>query len=228
MLYETADIDEFGKVDVNVDKQYDPNFPMRRIAGLEVAHDAAYAWWSSVEGKGFVHWYEEAETAFKSGKVSKILREKAKETEKWFSELPSIAKLVEGFNALDNKGRISWEKLGKAAYVKSQFKPLRTPEERVAKAAVREAKASKYRERDVSLRAGQTGQRPPFPTGRTITLPYSTPEPSGTGTQQPAPTQEAPTSSSQTLDDVAQATSSHPTQQSDVQMNNPEENPPGQ
>ncbi len=142
------------------------------------------------------------------------------------TELPSITKLVEEFNAHGNTGKLPWEKLGKAAYVKSQFKPLRTPEERVARAAEWEVKASKYRERDASLHAGQTNQRPPFPTGRTVILPYSTPEPSGSGTQQPAPIQGAPTSSSSTLDNVAQATSSHPMQQLDVQMNNLEENPP--
>jgi hypothetical protein len=158
MLFETAGLNEFGKVDAPVNKQFDPNFPMRRIAGSEVAHDATYAWWTSVNGKAFVHWYKQAEAAFKSGKVSKEVREKAKETEKWFSELPSIAKLMEDYNSLEDKGRLPWEKLGKAAYVKSQFKPLRTPEERIAKAAEQEAKVSKYRERDTSLHAGQTNQ----------------------------------------------------------------------
>jgi hypothetical protein len=226
MLYETAELDEFGEVNDPVDKQFDPNFPMRRIEGSEVAHDAAYAWWKSVSGKGFVLWYEQAEAAFKSGKVSQDLREKAKITEKYFSGLPGIAKLAEEYNSPENRGNITWERLGKAAYVKSQFKPLRTPEERTAKAVEREAKASKYRERDASLRTGQTSQRSFFPMGETVDLPYSTPEQSGSGTQQPAPIQGAPTSSSSTLDNVAQATSSHPTQQSDVQMNNLEENPP--
>jgi len=106
MLFETAKLDEFGKVDAPVDKQYDPKFPMRRVVGLEVAHDTAYAWWSSVNGKGFVQWYEEAKATFKSGKVHKELREKAKETEKWFLELPSIAKLVEEFNTHGNMGKL--------------------------------------------------------------------------------------------------------------------------
>src|SRR6266446_1932784 len=48
MLFETAELDGFGKVDDSVDKQFDPNFPMRRTAGSEVAHNAAYAWWTSV------------------------------------------------------------------------------------------------------------------------------------------------------------------------------------
>src|SRR6266436_5669791 len=226
MLFETAELDEFGKVDAPVDKQFDPNFPIRRIAGIESAHDAAYTWWTSVNGKAFIHWYEQAEAAFKSGKVRQELCEKAKLTEKYFLELPSIAKLAEDYNSPANRGNISWERLGKAAYIKSQFKPLRTPEELAAKAVEREAKASKYRERDASLHAGQTSQRSSFPTGGMVNLPYSTPEPSGLGTQQLAPTQAAPSSSSSQHDSVAQATSSHPTQQSDVQMNNLEENPP--
>jgi len=226
MLFKTTELDEFGKVDDSINKQFDPNFPMRRTVGSEVAHDATYTWWKSVNGKGFVHWYEQAEAAFKSGMVSQDLRKKAKITEKYFSELPSIAKLVEDYKSPENRGNITWEKLGKAAYVKSQFKPLRTPEERIARAVEWEAKASKYRDRDASLHAGQTIQRPSFPTGGTVNLPYSTPKPSGLGTQQPTPTQGAPTSSSSALSNVAQATSSHPMQQLDVQMNNPEKNPP--
>jgi hypothetical protein len=126
MLFETTKLNEFGKVDAPINILIDPNFPMRRTAGSEVAHDAAYTWWTSMNGKAFIHWYEQAEAAFKSGKVHKDLCEKAKETKKWFLELPSIAKLVEDYNSLENKGNFSWEKLGKAAYVKSQFKPLRT------------------------------------------------------------------------------------------------------
>src|SRR6266446_2213437 len=90
MLFETAELDEFSKVDTPVDKQFDPNFPMRRTVGSEVAHDATYAWWRSINGKGFVQWYEHAEAAFKSGKVSQNLRERAKKTEKYFLELMSI------------------------------------------------------------------------------------------------------------------------------------------
>src|SRR6266700_6313226 len=171
-------------------------------------------------------WYEQAEAAFKSGKVSQDLHKKAKMTKKYFSELPSIAKLAEDYKSPENRGNITWERLGKAAYIKSQFKPLRTPEERIAKAVEQEAKASKYHDRDTSLCAGQTIQRPSFPTGGMVNLPYSTPEPSGSGTQQPAPTQGAPTSSSSMVGNIAQAMSPHPTQQLDVQMNNPEENPP--
>src|SRR6266705_156362 len=226
MLFETTKPNKFGKVNDSVDKQFDPNFPMRRIAGSEVVHDAAYAWWKSMNGKGFVHWYEQAEAAFKSGKVSQDLCKKAKMTEKYFLELPSIAKLMEDYKSPENRGNITWEKLGKAAYVKSQFKPLRTPEEHIARAVEREAKASRYGDRDASLRAGQTIKRPSFPTGGTVNLPYSTPEPSGLETQQPTPTQGAPTLLSSTLSNIAQATSSHPMQQPDVQMNNLEENPP--
>src|SRR6266581_4139409 len=40
MLFKTAELIESGKVDDSVDKQFDPNFPMRRIVGSEVAHDA--------------------------------------------------------------------------------------------------------------------------------------------------------------------------------------------
>ncbi len=199
---------------------------MRRTAGSEVAHDAAYAWWTSMNGKGFVHWYEQAEATFKSSKVSQDLHKKAKMTEKYFSELLSIAKLMEDYKSPENRGNITWERLGKAAYIKSQFKPLRTPEECIAKAVEQEAKASKYHDRDASLHAGQMIQRPSFPTGGMVNLPYSTPKPSGSETQQPAPTQGAPTLSSSTLSNVAQAMSLHLTQQSDVQMNNPEENPP--
>src|SRR6266571_633763 len=43
MLFETAKLVEFGKVDDSIDKQFDPSFPMRRIVGSEVVHDAAYA-----------------------------------------------------------------------------------------------------------------------------------------------------------------------------------------
>jgi hypothetical protein len=226
VLFETAELNEFGEVDAPIDKQFDPNFLMRRTAGSEVVHDAAYAWWTSVSGKGFVHWYKQAEATFKSSKVSQDLCEKAKITEKYFLELPSIAKLMEDYNSPENRGNITWERLGKAAYVKSQFKPLRTPEERIAKAAEREVKASKYRDRDASLCAEQTSQRTSFPTGGTVNLLYSTPKPSGSETQQPTPTQGAPTSSSSMLGNIAQATSSHPMQQLDVQMNNLEENPP--
>src|SRR6266705_144249 len=225
MLFKTTKLNKFGKVNDSVDKQFDPNFPMRRIAGSEVVHDAAYAWWKSMNGKGFIHWYEQAEATFKSGKVSQDLHEKVKMTEKYFLELPSIAKLAEDYKSPENRGNITWERLGKAAYIKSQFKPLRTPEEHIAKAAEREAKASKYHDRDASLHAGQTIQRPSFPTGGMVNLSYSTPEPSGSGTQQPTPTQGVPASSSSMLGNVAQATSSHPMQQSDVQMNNLEENP---
>ena len=144
MLYKTAELNEFSEVDAPVDIQFDPNFPMRRTAGSEVAHNAAYAWWTSVNGKGFVHWYKQAEAAFKSDKASQDLRKKAKITEKYFLELPGIAKLAEDYNSPENRGNITWERLGRAAYVKSQFKPLRTPEERIARAAEREAKASKY------------------------------------------------------------------------------------
>jgi hypothetical protein len=158
MLFETTKLNEFGKVDTPIDKQFDPNFPMRRTAGSEVAHDAAYAWWTSVSGKGFVHWYEQAEAVFKSSKVSQELREKAKLTKKYFSELPSIAKLAEDYKSPENRGNITWERLGKAAYIKSQFKPLRTPEECIAKAVEWEVKASKYCDRDASLHAGQTIQ----------------------------------------------------------------------
>jgi hypothetical protein len=55
MLFETADLDEFSKVNAPVDKQFDPNFPMRRTAGSEVAHNAAYTWWRSMNRKGFIH-----------------------------------------------------------------------------------------------------------------------------------------------------------------------------
>src|SRR6266581_9510631 len=114
-LFKTAEFDEFGKVDDSVNKQFDPNFPMRRIAGSEVVHDAAYAWWKSMNGKGFVHWYKQAEAAFKSGMVSQDLRKKAKMTEKYFLELPSIAKLAEDYKPPENRGNITWERLGKAA-----------------------------------------------------------------------------------------------------------------
>ena len=186
MLFETAKLNEFGKVDHSINKQFDPNFPMRRIVGSEVVHEATYAWWKSMNGKGFVHWYKQAEATFKSSMVSQELRKKAKITEKYFLELPSIAKLMEDYKSPENRGNITWERLGKAAYIKSQFKPLRTPEECIARAAEREAKASKYRDRDASLHAGQTIQRPSFPTGGMANLGYSTPEPSGSGTQQPA------------------------------------------
>ena len=151
-----------------------------------------------MNGKGFVHWYEQAEAAFKSSMVSQDLRKKAKMTEKYFSELPSIAKLAEEYKSPENRGNITWERLGKAAYVKSQFKPLRTPEECITRAVEWEVKASKYHDRDAGLHTGQTIQRPSFPTGGTVNLPYSTPEPSGSGTQQPAPTQGVPTLSSST------------------------------
>jgi hypothetical protein len=158
MLFETTEIDEFGKVDVPIDKQFNPNFPMRRTMGSEVVHNTAYTWWRSVNGKEFVQWYEHAEAAFKSGKVSQNLRKKAKKTEKYFLDLPSIARLAEEYESPEIRGNITWEKLGEAAYAKSQFKPLRTPEERIARAVEREAKASKYCERDASLHAGQTSQ----------------------------------------------------------------------
>ena len=174
MLFETAELNEFGKVDNSIDKQFDPNFPMRRIVGSEVVHDATYAWWKSVNGKGFIHWYEQAEAAFKSGKVSQDLHEEAKMTKKYFSELPSIAKLAEDYKSPENRGNITWERLGKAAYVKSQFKPLRTPEECIARAVEREVKASKYRDRDASLCAGHTIQRPSFPMGGMVNLLFHT------------------------------------------------------
>src|SRR6266700_4733408 len=207
MLFKTAELDEFSKANDSVGKQFDPNFPMRRIAGSEVVHDTAYAWWKSVNGKGFIHWYEQAEATFKSGMVSQELHEKAKINKKYFSELPSIAKFAEDYKSPENRGNITWEKLGKAAYIKSQFKPLRTPEECIARAVEREVKASRYRDRDASLHAGQTIQRPSFPTGGMVNLPYSTPEPSDSGTQQPAPTQGAPTSSSSMVGNIAQAMS---------------------
>ena len=65
---------------------------------------------------------------------------------------------MEDYKSPENRGNITWEKLGKAAYIKSQFKPLRTPEECIARAAELEAKASKYHDRDASLHAGQTIQ----------------------------------------------------------------------
>ena len=221
-MMSSTELDEFGKDGNQTEQKFDPDFPIRRTLENSMAHDAAYAWWTSPSRKQFIHWYEYMKAAFESSEVKASLHKAAMDVEKTVSRLPSIPKLMADFIIPCSGVKLSWDKLGELVYLKSQFWVLRTPKERNAPAKALEAKAATFREKATEQCAGTSSQCPPL----TSRVTYQTPGAQHPGQHQTTPQLGAPTSSSTMLRHAGQPAAPPPAQGLDMPMGNLEGNQP--